>query len=99
MIVKKEAQRYGELILLEKANMIKNIVIQPKFILQEKFRKNGKMIRAITYSADFSYIDLETNKLVVEDVKSAYTKKNPVYRIKKKMFEYKFKDLEIREEI
>lgn len=96
---KKEAQRYGELILLEKANMIKNIVIQPKFILQEKFRKNGKMIRAITYSADFSYIDLETNKLVVEDVKSAYTKKNPVYRIKKKMFEYKFKDLEIREEI
>lgn len=95
----KEAKRYEELKYMEKAGLIKNIIIQPKFILQEKFKKNGKTIRAISYIADFSYLDLKTHKLIVEDVKSVYTRKNPVYRIKKKLFEYKFKDLEINEEI
>jgi len=93
----KEAQRYGELLLMEKGKLITNIKLQPKYELQEKYRKNGKGIRAICYIADFEYLDLKTNKLVIEDVKSDYTRKNPLYKVKKKMFEYKYKELEIKE--
>ena len=39
---KKEAQRYGELLLMEKGKLITNIKLQPKYELQEKYRKNGK---------------------------------------------------------
>lgn len=91
---KKEANRYCELKLLERAGKIKDLSLQHQFILQPPFKKNGKSIRAITYVADFVYFDLERMRNVVEDVKGY---KTDVYQIKKKMFEYKYPDLTIVE--
>lgn len=64
---KAEARRYQELWLLEKVGTIKGLVLQPSFVLQPSYKKNGKTIRAITYKADFAYY--ENNKYIVEDVK------------------------------
>ena len=89
-----EGKRYKELKLLERANLIEELTLQPSFELQPSFKKNGKTIRAITYKADFSYIDKEKNCLIVEDTKGMKTMD---YLIKKKLFEYKFPDLTIRE--
>lgn len=91
---KREANRYCELKLLEKAGRIKDLRLQHQFVLQPSFKKKGKSIRAITYVADFVYFDLERMKNVVEDVKGY---KTDVYQIKKKMFEYKYPDLTITE--
>lgn len=78
---KAEAERYCELKLLEKAGVIKNLKIQPRFILQHSFKHKGKTIRAITYVADFQYT--ENGKEIVEDVKGV---KTAVFKIKEKMF-------------
>ncbi|WP_106776717.1 DUF1064 domain-containing protein [Peptostreptococcus russellii] len=83
---KKEAERYSELKMLERANLITNLELQPKFLLQEKFEYNGKVIRKIEYIADFKYID-EKGNTVVEDVKGL---KTDVYNIKKKLFLNKY---------
>ena len=91
---RKEANRYKELFILEAQGYIKDLECQHKFVLQPGFKKNGKTIRAITYSADFVYYDLERMKIVVEDVKGFKTKE---YMLKKKIFEYKFPDLTIVE--
>ena len=86
-----ESRRYQELKLLEGAGEISDLKLQPKFELQPTFRKNGKTHRAITYTTDFQYI--ENGKVIVEDFKGVRTQ---VFRIKQKMFEHKFDDLELR---
>lgn len=82
----KEARRYKELKLLEKAGEISHLQLQPKFRLLDGFKYNGETIRPINYFADFNYIDAEGNE-VVEDVKG---KKTDVYNIKKKLFLNKY---------
>ena len=79
-----ESKRYKELALLEKAGQIKGLELQPKFLLQEGFKKNGKTYRKIEYIADFMYI--ENGKVIIEDVKGMET---DVFKLKRKMFEYK----------
>lgn len=94
----KEKNRYVELKELEKQGIIGELKIQPEFELQEKFRdRHNKVIRSITYKADFSYRVIETNQFVVEDVKSPYTAKDKVYRMKMKMFQYKYRNIEFKE--
>lgn len=88
---KGEANRYCELKLLERAGLISDLQLQPKFELQPKFKKDGKTIRAINYIADFQYV--ENGQIVVEDFKGVITKE---FSIKKKMFEYRYRDLELR---
>lgn len=92
---KKEATRYCELKQLERAGAIKELRLQPRYILQEKYEINGRKERAITYIADFEYYDNEKQKIVVEDVKSPATK-TQVYRIKKKLFEKRY-NIEVTE--
>jgi hypothetical protein len=87
---KKEARRYQELKLLERAGAIKALELQPIFLLQDKFRYDNKGYRKIEYIADFKYIDKDGN-VVVEDVKSEGTA-TPVYKIKKKLFLKKYGD-------
>ena len=87
----KEAKRYIELKLLERAGEISNLELQPRFLLQESFKKNGKTYRKIDYVADFKYI--EKGKTKVEDVKGLQT---DVFKIKHKLFEKKYPDLELR---
>lgn len=86
-----ESKRYKELALLEKAGQIKGLKLQPKFLLQEGFKKNGKTYRKIEYIADFMYI--ENGKVIIEDVKGMET---DVFKLKRKMFEYKYPEFELR---
>jgi len=108
-----EARRYQELKLLEKAGEIKNLKLQPKFILVPKTKKR----RAVSYSADFQYeemvhdidkLDLNINAYfgsdgkqyyikVVEDVKSPATAKNKAYIVKRNLFEYQNPYIDFRE--
>ena len=91
---KKEATRYTELKLLVRAGKIKNLVLQPEYELIPKFKKNGKTYRKTIYRADFSYFDIEMGKTITEDVKGFKTKE---YALKKKMFEHRYSDIEIKE--
>lgn len=77
---KKEASRYATLKLLEKAGEIRGLKVQPRF----PFVIGGKTI--CTYVGDFQYLERD-GAVVVEDVKSPATRKNPVYRIKAKLFQ------------
>lgn len=91
---KLESRKYIELKQLEKAGYIKDLKLQVRFELQEKYVKNGKTVRAINYIADFVYFDIKKGKKIVVDTKGFRT---DVYKIKKKIFEYKYPDLEIIE--
>lgn len=75
---KAEARRYGELLLLQKAGEIAALELQPKFVLTV----NG--VKVCKYFGDFAYVAVNGAR-VVEDVKSAATRTNPVYRLKKKL--------------
>jgi hypothetical protein len=73
---KKEANRYVELKLMEKAKAIQDLKIQVAFPLIPK-TKYGREIR---YIADFTYY--ENGELVVEDTKGFRT---DVYKLKKRL--------------
>ena len=90
---KKEARRYKELLLLEKAGVIKNLSRQVKFVLIPSQRdESGKVIeRECSYKADFVYEEGE--KTVVEDVKGFRTKE---YIIKRKLMLWRY-GIRIRE--
>ena len=93
---KKEANYYTKLKILRDAGKISGLRLQEKFILHPSFKLNGKTYRAITYVADFVYKD--DKGMHVVDVKSEATRKDKVYRLKKKMFAYKY-HIEIEEVI
>jgi hypothetical protein len=76
---KREAARYAELRLLEKAGEITSLVLQPRFSLHVG---NDCAVEPIgEYRADFSYWDCRRYVTVVEDAKGF---KTPLYRWKKK---------------
>lgn len=83
----KEAMRYAELKMLEKAGKITELERQKKFELQPAFYYEGHKQRAISYVCDFFY--KQGDKYIIEDVKSAITKNNAVYKLKKKMMLYR----------
>ena len=76
----KEANRYKELKLLERAGDIGRIFLQVPFV----FKIGDKQI--FTYYADFAYYN-ENYDYIIEDVKSEITRKLPAYRLKKKIIE------------
>lgn len=92
---KKESRIYMQLKLQEERREISELKTQVKFVLipaQYKttgHTKTGKPIRKcvereVAYYADFTYRD-EKGRLHVIDVKSAITRKNPAYVIKRKL--------------
>ena len=83
----KEAKRYHELKLLEHSGEISELSRQPKFELQPKFKCRGEHYRAITYKADFRYVETLSGDVVIEDVKGFKTRD---YMIKKKLFLFKY---------
>lgn len=89
-----EATRYCELKLLFKAGEISQLRLQPEFELIPAFKKNGKSFRKTTYKADFMYLDNRSGKYIVEDTKGF---KTDVYKLKRKLFEFKYPDLTISE--
>jgi hypothetical protein len=88
----REAKRAAELKLLEKAGEIVELQEQFKYPLIDK----DQLGRAISYVADFTYGEKQSDgslKLVVEDVKGF---KTPVYKLKRRMLFAKY-GVEIRE--
>ena len=89
---KGEARRYAELRLMERAGLIQNIELQPKFMLLEAFTdEDGVRHRAITYTADFRY--LENGASIVEDFKGRETE---VFKLKRKMFASRYPGYKFR---
>lgn len=87
---KKEGSYYLKLKTMEELGIIKDLKLQVKFELQPSFKFNGKTIRAINYIADFTYYD-ENNKYHIVDTKGVKTE---IYKIKKKMMQYKGYEIE-----
>lgn len=84
---KKERNYYLKLKAMQDLGLIRDLELQKEYILQNSFRLNGVTRRKITYKADFSYVSTEDDKLHVVDVKGFKTE---VYKIKKKLLEYKY---------
>lgn len=100
---KREAQRYQQLKLMEKAGVICDLKRQVKYELVPAQYINGKCVeRAITYTSDFEYYILKPlrqrtvmaepdamaiGQHIVEDVKGMRT---DVYKIKRKLMLYKY---------
>ena len=86
---RKEAERYAELRLLERAGEITELQRQPSFVLVPKQVRDGKLIeRQLVYKADFTYTDNAGNT-IVEDVKSKATKTRE-YIIKRKLMLWEY---------
>lgn len=78
---KKEARRWSELLLLEKAGAIQNLQRQVRYELIPSQRIDGRVVeRAVHYVADFVYE--QDGVTQVEDTKGF---KTPDYIIKRKL--------------
>ena len=84
---KREGEYYQKLKILEEKGLIKDLELQKEWLLQDKFKINGKTRRKIVYKSDFSYVSTEDDRLHVIDVKGFRT---DLYKLKKKLFEYKY---------
>lgn len=88
---RKEGIRSAALEQMLSAGKISGLKRQVRFILQEGYINNqGQKVRPIYYIADFMYFDNEKQCWVVEDVKGSKATLTEVYKIKKKMFGYKY---------
>ncbi len=85
-----ERDRYLHLKLLERAGEISNLEIQVPYQLLPT--QEGE--RGVKYIADFRY--QQDGKTVIEDTKSAITKKLPDYILKRKMMLF-FHDVKIKQ--
>ncbi len=93
---KLEAERYAQLKILERAGVIRDLELQPEYELIPSFKKNGKTWRKTVYKADFRYILCEDDKTIIEDVKGSTAVITDVFRLKQKLFEYKYPELTIK---
>lgn len=84
----KERRFYYRLKVRQDNKEISNLRLQPTFTLQENFTYEGKTERKIKYVADFSYH--EDGNHVVVDVKGF---KTDVYKIKRKLFLFKYPEI------
>lgn len=73
---RKEARRYQELRLLERAGAISELELQPKYDLTINGVKIGR------YIGDFKYREGVCGKYILEDVKGIRT---PIYKMKAKL--------------
>ena len=93
---KLEAERYAQLKMLERAGVIRDLELQPEYELIPSFRKNGKTWRRTVYKADFRYILAEGDRIIIEDVKGSTALITDVFRLKQKVFEYRYPELTIK---
>jgi len=81
-----EARYYEQLKWLQEHNQILFFRLQPRYLLQEAFTKDGKTYRKIEYIADFEVHHLD-GSIEVIDVKGYETE---TFKIKRKLFEKKY---------
>lgn len=95
---KREASRYSELKILEKAGHIKNLKLQKRYCLLKPFEdKFGTRHRGAFYICDFAYSRVSDGRLeaVAEDVKGYDKNKQkfittPLFQLKMKLFIRKY---------
>lgn len=87
---KLEAKVAKELIIKERAGLIRDLILQPQFELIEGFNirttatKNGKSRQSsVSYTADFAYIDTLTDEQVVLETKGFAT---DLYKLRRRIF-------------
>ena len=98
---KKEKSRYITLKNAEKEGVISDLELQPTFELipkvtetyvkhlKTKDKECERMVqRPITYTADFRYV--KNGEMIVEDVKASEYMLDPVFKVKEKLFRWKF---------
>jgi len=89
---KAEYRRWLQLKLQLQAGEITDLIRQPRFQLQPKFKHPVEgNIRMIEYVADFQYFG--SGKLIVEDVKGVRTE---AFDLKRKIFLYLYPHIELR---
>lgn len=76
---KKEARRYEQLRLRERARDIHDLEVHPAYVLEV----NG--VRIGRYTADFRYTDAASGEQVVEDVKGGRATKSEAYGLRKRL--------------
>jgi hypothetical protein len=81
---RKEARRWTELQMMQAEGQISSLQRQVPFVLAPAVKLEGETRKkpALRYVADFAYVQ-EDGVRVVEDCKSAPTRKLPAYRIKR----------------
>ena len=91
-----EAERYAQLKLMERAGAIRDLELQPEYELIPSFKKDGKTWRRTVYKADFRYILADGDRIIIEDVKGSTAVITDVFRLKQKLFEYRYPELTIK---
>ncbi len=87
-----ESHYYLYLKELKEQGVVVDFKLQPVFILQEGFYKDGKKIRPIQYIADFE-VTYNDGHVEVIDVKGKLT---DTFLIKRKMLLYKYRDIDFK---
>ncbi|KLU61112.1 hypothetical protein CEB3_c26820 [Peptococcaceae bacterium CEB3] len=92
---RKEANRYAELKHFQRAGIVQSFACQVPYIVFDAFRKNGRKYRSITYVADF-VVQYPDGHVGVEDTKGGRGTTTEAFRIKRKLFEARYPELELR---
>jgi len=74
------------LIPLQEQKIVTKIILQPKYLIQEKFNKYGKVILPINYVADFEVFYADGKNIIV-DIKGFPSSDA---KLKRKLFDYKY---------
>lgn len=95
---KKEARRYSDLKLLQRAGEVITFLRQPEFVIIDKHRNKwtGKMERENKYRGDFAVKYKGMDHWVVEDVKGGDATKTKDFLLKRKLFIIRYPCLELR---
>ena len=79
-----EYERYQELRIMERAGIITDLECHPRYeIIPAQKVEGHRAFRAAHYTADFQY--MRDGKLVVEDVKSTYTREAEDWKLRRKL--------------
>ena len=79
-----EADRYRVLRVMEKTGKISDLVCHPRWeIIPAQNPEGHRGFQPAHYTADFSYV--KDGKLIVEDVKSEYTRQEEDYKLRRKL--------------
>lgn len=87
-----ESHYYLYLKELKEQGVVVDFKLQPIFILQEGFSKDGKRIQPIKYIADFE-VTYNDGHVEIIDVKGKITE---AFRIKRKILLYKYRDVDFK---
>lgn len=88
---KAEADRYLHLVMLERAGVISDLETQVEYLLvPAHVMADGTKVRAVRYYADFRYLDLRTQRRIVEDVKGCKTQ---AYIVKRAVLLWRYPEI------